>query len=186
MPESDGSARRGTSVPLREYLDEKIDSDRQTNRERFGFVIALGCTIWFFIERHLKELNHENARVAKVSENSVSADTYSATEAQRKAELGKLDEWRKEVDADRGRSISRDEFQKDNRETVRFDSEEVRAVTASKRGTWTVGLQIAVTCAALVTVGLLLFTTYRAIKPAVPSLPSTTTVFVQTSTVPAP
>lgn len=90
-----------TDVSLREYFNEKIAADRLLNKERFAFVAVVGGVIWFFVERHLGDLNHENARVAKVSENSVSQDTYSANESQRKSELDKLDTWRHDVDSDR-------------------------------------------------------------------------------------
>jgi len=161
-----------TDVSLREYLNEKIDSDRQTNRERFGFLIALGCTIWFFIERHLKELNHENARVAKVSENSVSQDTYTANQAQHKAELVKLDEWQERVDAALGRGVVREEYQTETK--------------TDRRGSWSTGMQIAATGAAVLVALLLVFTTYRALKPVATSPAATTTVFVQPLTTTAP
>lgn len=168
-----------TDVSLREYLNEKIHADRKLNNERFTFAAVIGGVIWFFIERHLADLNHENARVAKVSENSVSSDTYKANEQQRTSEQAKLDEWRKEVDTDRSRTISRDEFNKDTRLETQADRE-------YRRGNWSLGAQLAAVAAAVIGAGLLLFTTYRAIKPSIPSIPATTTVFVQTTTTPAP
>ena len=168
-----------TDVSLREYLNEKIQADRKLNNERFAFAAVIGATIWFFVERHLSDLNHENARVARVSENSVSSDTYKANEQQRKSEQVKLDEWRNAVDADRGRTVTRDEFQKDNRETVRLDTQDVREANADRRGGSNTVLQVGATAAAILVALLLMFTTYRAIKPATSPPGGVTTVFVQ-------
>jgi hypothetical protein len=104
-----------TDVSLREYLNEKIDSDRAITRERFIGLGLIGAIIWFFVERHLSDLNHENARILKQQEGTVSSDTYKANEDQRKTEANNLNEWRKEVDKDRTTSVSREEFQQDNR-----------------------------------------------------------------------
>jgi hypothetical protein len=99
-----------TDVSLREYFNEKIASDRQINRERFRAAAAMGAVIWFFIERHLSDLNHENARILKQQESTVSSDTYNANEQQRDKEADELGDWRKEVDRDRTNAVSRAEF----------------------------------------------------------------------------
>lgn len=89
-----------TDVSLREFI-----------AMQFRWMLALFVVIWFFVERHLSDLNHENERLAKYQEGSVSADTYKANEDQRRTEAANLNEWRKEVDGDRSRSISREEFE---------------------------------------------------------------------------
>lgn len=113
-----------TDVSIREYLISIIAGDRKTNRERFVFLSLLGGVIWFFVERHLADLNHENARVAKVTESSVSADTYQANEQRRDSERSGLEEWRKDVDRDRTQGVTREEFQRDTKTDKRagFDS----------------------------------------------------------------
>lgn len=123
MSEEGGGASRSTDpaagssaatdVSLREYFNEKINSDRKLNNERFLFGGVLGSVIWFFIERHLAELNHENARVASVTERSVSQDTYDANEQQRKKEADELREWRKQKDQEATQGVSREEFNRD-------------------------------------------------------------------------
>lgn len=110
-----------TDVSLREYFNEKIHADRKLNNERFVFAGALGAVIWFFIERHLGDLNHENARVAKVSESSVSSDTYLANEKQRDADRDKLDEWRAQKDREATQAVTRDEFNRTAEDTHRGD-----------------------------------------------------------------
>jgi len=162
-----------TDISLKEFFNEKIWADRKLNNERFAFAAVIGATIWFFIERHLGDLNHDNARVAKVSENSVSQDTYSANEAQRKAELDKRDEWQGRVDAALGRGVVREEYQTEAK--------------TDRRGSWGTGMQIAATGAAVLVALLLVFTTYRALKPATTSPGGgITTVFVQSVPVPSP
>lgn len=111
-----------TDVSLREYLseritrtNERIEADRTTNRDRFAFAAIIGGVIWFFIERHLGDLNHENARVAKVSENSVSADTYKANEQQRKSEQDKLDDKLATYDQKWTETVTRDDLTRETR-----------------------------------------------------------------------
>lgn len=110
-----GGTSSATDVSLREYLGEKIHDDRRTNKERFAFLLTVGGIIWFFIERHLADLNHENARVGKISESSVSADTYQANEKQRDGDRDKLDEWRGLVDKDRQTIATIKEISSDNK-----------------------------------------------------------------------
>jgi hypothetical protein len=124
-----------TDVSLREYLNEKIESDRTLNRERFAFAAVIGGVIWFFIERHLGDLNHENARVAKVSENSVSSDTYLANEQQRKSEADKLDVRLAGYDEKFTKAISRDELTRETRgdriASRDANSNQIRAIAAA-------------------------------------------------------
>lgn len=179
MTEDGGGASRSTDpaagssaatdVSLREYLNEKIHADRKLNNERFAFAAALGGVIWFFIERHLSDLNHENARVAKVSESSVSSDTYNANEQQRKAELDKRDEWQGRVDAALGRGVNRDEFQRDTRELTRDER-------TDRRVGYSLSLQVLAGGIGVILFMLVVFTTYRAIKPSIPVPQSTVTV----------
>lgn len=157
-----------TDVSIREFLSSRIDANQRMTTERFGFAAALGAVIWFFVERHMAELNHENARVAKVTDNSVSQDTYRANEQQRTAERAKDDAWRNKVDLSLGRNVTREELQSETK--------------TDRRGNWTVGMQIAAFGVSVMVASLLAFTTYRALKPAVPSSDQATTVFVQTTT----
>lgn len=124
-----------TVVSLREYFNEKIAGDRTTNRDRFVALTVVGGIIWFFVERHLADLNHENARVASVTEKSVSSDTYAANEARRDDEREQRREWEKTVDSNLTQSLSRQEFQHDSksdrRGTVDTSTKIVGAVIAA-------------------------------------------------------
>lgn len=156
-----------TDVSLREYLSDRIDDGQRLMVERLGFLAALGGVVWFFIERHLADLNHENARVAKVSESSVSSDTYRANEEQRKKEAAELGEWRKGIDRAGTQSISRDEFQRDTKTDRRGSLDSTTKILG------------AVFASILVALALL---NYQALhsRPTVP----VTTVTVTTPTVP--
>lgn len=104
-----------TDVSLREYLAVRIaDGQRQTT-ERFGFVLAIGAIIWFFIERHLAQLNNSHERLDHAVAQNVSSDTYEANEQQRDKEAAELGEWRKSIDKAGTQSVSRDEFQRDTK-----------------------------------------------------------------------
>lgn len=102
-----------TDVSLLEFILAVIRGDRQRYNERFMFLGTLGAVIWFFIERHMGQLNYANARLKEQQDGSVSSDTYRANEQQRDKESEELGSWRKEVDRDRTQSISRDEFNRD-------------------------------------------------------------------------
>lgn len=119
---------QATDVSLREYLNEKIHSDRKLNNERFAFVGALAGVIWFFIERHLKDLNHENERILKQQETTISKDTYDANEQQRDKEANELDDWRKDVDKDRTQQVSRAELNQESKFESRAKISTVAAV----------------------------------------------------------
>ena len=113
-------------VPLRELLEEKIQAaqsrehdDIQRNRERLAWMLTLGAFAWTQVQRRLEILSHENQRVAAIAEKTVSDDTYDSDESRRSAERSQLDEWRKEVDIDRSRSVTRDEFQRDTKKESR-------------------------------------------------------------------
>lgn len=155
-----------TDVSLREYFNEKISGDRKTNRDRFVFVAALGGVIWFFIERHLADLNHENARVAAVTEKSVSSDTYEANEQQRKSESDKLEGWRHDVDRDRTQSVSRTEFQTEG--------------NISKRGTIDTTTKIVGAVVAACVLGLALLNYQALHRTSVPASPQVVTVTTST------
>ncbi len=111
-----------TDVSLREFFSALRSADRdffnahrQTVNERFGFLVVVGGVIWFFVERHLTDLNHENARVAAVSERSVSQDTYIANEAQRKAEQQRLDERLAQYDTRFTETATRDDLSRETK-----------------------------------------------------------------------
>jgi len=80
-----------------------------------GGVVAFGAFAWSEIQRRLVNLNHENARILAAQSASVSADTYTANEQQRRDETVKLDEWRKDVDRDRAKTVTREEFLRDTK-----------------------------------------------------------------------
>lgn len=123
MAEDGGGASRSTDpaagssaatdVSLREYIEALRRGDGDRSRERLAWLIALGLVGWSQVQRRLEILNHENARVAVIAEKTVSGDTYKSDEDRRQDERTKLDGWRKEVDLDRSRTITRDEFQRD-------------------------------------------------------------------------
>lgn len=112
-PASGSSA--ATDVSLREYVEALRRGDDERGRERLAWMLGIGVLVWSQIQRRLEILNHENARVATIAERTVSADTYQSDESRRSAERLKLDEWQKEVDGDRSRSITREEFQRDTK-----------------------------------------------------------------------
>ncbi len=128
-----------TDVSLREYFNEKIGSDRRLNNERFAFAAVIGAVVWFFVERHLTDLNHENARVAKIAEGTVSADTYESDESRRTDERNKLDSWRAHVDEGFTKSATKEEV-------TQATKIETRAVAASG---WQWALGIAAVLATL-------------------------------------
>lgn len=107
----------------RQDLNYRIESNRQIARERFGFVAVIGVVVWFEIQRRLENLNHEASRIQAVQAGSISSDTYSANEEQRKDERDKLDEWRKVVDIDRAKSITRDELN----QTIKVDARQQKS-----------------------------------------------------------
>jgi len=154
-----------TDVSLREYFNEKIGADRKLNRDRFMFAAALGGVVWFFVERHLSDLNHENARVARVSEASVSSDTYDANEKQRQSEAAKLDERLKGYDEKFTQAITRDDL---TRET----KVEHRAVVGS-------GWQVVGGIVGLIFLVLALYAALHTARP-VTQVPPTQTVTVTT------
>ena len=155
-----------TDVSLREYFNEKIGADRKLNRDRFVFAAALGGVIWFFVERHLSDLNHENARVARVSEASVSSDTYDANEKQRQSEASKLDERLKGYDEKFTQAITRDDL---NRET----KVEHRAVMGS-------GWQVVGGIVGLIFLVLALYAALHTARPVTNTPTPTQTVTVTT------
>lgn len=119
-PASGSSA--ATDVSLREYLTDKIAANQRLNGERLKFFAVIGCVVWFFIERHMSDLNHENARLKHQQDSTVSADTYSANEQQRDKEREELGDWRKTIDRAGTQSVSREEFQRDTRTEKRASS----------------------------------------------------------------
>lgn len=100
-----------TDVSLREFFAGEI----ARVRERFMWMLALGGVIWFFIERHLAELNHENARVASIAAQTVSEDTYKSDKARTDDERDKLDVWRSGVDEKFTKSLTRDDLSRETK-----------------------------------------------------------------------
>ncbi len=155
-----------TDVSLRELIASWRHDDRGRERERFGWFVAMGAIVWFFIERHLADLNHENARILKQQESTVSADTYAANEQQRDKEAEQLRDWRKEVDAALQSTVNRDEFQRDNKTD--------RRATSSNAWTWiggaigVIGFAVAMTAIAI---GI-----FHSQQPTIVPLPETVTI----------
>jgi hypothetical protein len=104
-----------TDVSLREVVTSWRKDDNARVLERFGWLIALIGTIWFFIERHLAELNHENARVATIAAATVSEDTYKSDKARTDDERDKLDDWRASVDEKFTKSLTRDDLSRETK-----------------------------------------------------------------------
>lgn len=112
-PASGSSA--ATDVSLREVVSSWRHDDTSRINERFGWVIAIGGVVWFFIERHLSELNHENARVASIAAATVSEDTYKSDKARTDDERDKLDVWRSGVDEKFTKSLTRDDLSRETK-----------------------------------------------------------------------
>lgn len=109
----------GTSSATDVSLREWITANQRRNDERFAFMAVLGAVIWFFIERHMSNLNNEGARLKQQQDATVSSDTYEANEKQREAALAELGEWRKEVDRDRTQSVSREDLVRETKDERR-------------------------------------------------------------------
>jgi hypothetical protein len=102
-------------VPLRDHIAMLRRGDLQIVWVLGAGLLGFGAFAWAEIQRRLEILNHENARLLAQQERTVSRDTYDANEEQRKAEAVNLNDWRKDVDTDRSRSVYRDEFRADSR-----------------------------------------------------------------------
>jgi hypothetical protein len=100
-------------VSFDRYFTELRISDQQRSKERMGWMITVGSVIWFFIERHLAALNHENERVALIAAATVSEDTYKSDKARTDDERDKLDVWRGEVDKKFTQAVTKDEVKDD-------------------------------------------------------------------------
>lgn len=138
-----------TDVPLKEFLTEKIvrtneriEANRIVNRDRFAFVAAIGGVVWFFIERHLSDLNHENARVAKVSEESISADTYRGDEQRRKEDQNRITTQLGALDAKVASAATKEEVKQETKTDRRGAITTTQAVVAMAVGVVVVTLAI--------------------------------------------
>lgn len=131
-----------TDISLREYLEALRRGDSDRSRERLAWLLAIGLFGWSQVQRRLEILNHENARVAVIAEKTVSGDTYKSDEERRADERTKLDGWRKEVDLDRSRSITRDEFQRDTKQESRSSIDTTTKVIVAVVGALVLGLGI--------------------------------------------
>lgn len=109
----------GTDVSLKEHMLVRVRYESQITKFLVGFVLAVGAFAWAMIQRRLEILNHENARIASVTENTVSSDTYKSDESRRSAERDKLDVWRQQVDSDRTQTITRSEYQRETKQDSR-------------------------------------------------------------------
>lgn len=109
-----------TDVSLREFTGMQIGYERQSSRLLVGFITALGAFAWSQIQRRLEILNHENARVATIAEQTVSSDTYSSDSARRDDEREKLDDWRAKVDEKFTQSVTKEEVRQDQKMGQRY------------------------------------------------------------------
>ena len=111
-----------TDVSLREHLASllglnvrRLDGDVRATRWAIGATVLFGAFAWSEIQRRLEILNHENARLLQQQERTVSQDTYSANEQQRRDEAHDLNDWRKEVDRTLTQSVSREELSRETK-----------------------------------------------------------------------
>jgi hypothetical protein len=61
-----------------EALDEKIESDRRSNRDRFLFVIAVVALGWNELQRRLVTLNHAHEQQVATLAATVTSDKYES------------------------------------------------------------------------------------------------------------
>jgi hypothetical protein len=102
-----------TDVSLREFLSTSIRYERSNTQLLVGFMGVAGAFAWSQIQRRLEILNHENARVAAIADQTVSADTYASDKNRTDDERDKLDAWRAGVDEKFTKSITRDDLQRE-------------------------------------------------------------------------
>ena len=108
-----------TDVSLREFLGVQVSYESKITRLLVGVLGGFGAFSWSLIQWRLANLNHENARILDQQAKTVSADTYSANESQRKDELEKLDTWQERVDEQLTKAVTRDEVKEATREDAR-------------------------------------------------------------------
>lgn len=149
----------GSSAPTDVSLREYEASQRH-------WMIALFLIVWFFIERHLLDLNHENARVAKVSENSVSSDTYNANEQQRRSEQHKLDDRLAKYDENFTKSVTRDDL-----------TRETKGDKQTNMGLW---ISAAAIIVAIAIASITIILTRGSVPAHVPTVPSSAVVCTAT------
>ena len=118
------------AVSIREYLEDRIDGrasylhgeleshTRRDNLISLGFAL-FAAFAWKQIQEHLSLLNNENARVAAVIKDTVSADTYRSDELRRTDERVKLDDWRGRVDGRIAEAATKEEVKADVRTNQR-------------------------------------------------------------------
>lgn len=99
-----------TDVSLREHIAMMIGYERSSTRLMVGFAAVAGGFAWSQIQRRLEILNHENARVATIAAQTVSADTYDSDKSRTDDERDKLDSWRAGVDEKFTRAVTRDDL----------------------------------------------------------------------------
>lgn len=103
-----------TDVSLREYLGSILKMQEKLEIERLFWLALTGGFAWFQIQRRLEILNHENERLLQQQQRTVSQDTYTANENQRKKEADDLSEWRKEAEKKFTESVTKEEVTQGN------------------------------------------------------------------------
>jgi len=129
--EDAAGSSNGTDVSLDRFLSTRISYESRLVRWGGTAIVALGLFAWSEIQRRLEILNHENARLLAQQEKTVSQDTYTANESQRKEEQLKLDEWRKSVDHHNTESVSRTELRRETKTESRAGIGTATAVIAA-------------------------------------------------------
>ena len=148
-----------TDVSLREFSRAVRDGDLRFVVTLFIAMLGFGGFAWAQIQRRLEILNHENARVAAVVDQTVSADTYTSDKSRTDDERDKLDLWRAGVDEKFTRAVTRDDL-----------SRETKGDRQTNTGLW---LAVAAIVATIVIAAVTIIATRIQ-----PSTPSTVTVTV--------
>lgn len=110
-----GGSSSATDVSLREHIGMQIAYERRGVWMLCGFGVALGTFGWSQIQRRLENLNHENARISAVTDNTVSSDTYDSDKSRTDDERDKLDTWRASVDEKFTKAITRDDLSRETK-----------------------------------------------------------------------
>jgi hypothetical protein len=106
-----------TDVSLREFITTLRAVDIRSAKYAVFALFAFGAFAWSEIQRRLEILNHENARLLQQQERTVSQDTYSANEQQRKEEQQEYKKWKEDVDRDRVQSVTKEDLIRETRST---------------------------------------------------------------------
>ena len=104
-----------TDVSLREFVAMQIGYERRGTLMLCGGLLSFGAFAWSEIQRRLSNLNHEAERIKQAQAASVSADTYTANEAQRKADADRLEARLARYDENFTKTATRDDLAHEGR-----------------------------------------------------------------------